>query len=642
MSGSLLFMSAPGQHGLALIRVFANDDGGTDFDGQSKSQTVESVLKVFPIPRVLDVVPAVLPASGGDRVTVIGLYFGSPYSRGYDEPKSGYGLLDVMIGGRECANVSVISDTEAQCIVPPMVGTQDVQVVIREPGLARSGRMARTISFNAVYFGGALQERGARGFFGTGPASNHSVPFVEWVPSGVDPPTPSHWEGVPVAINQLVVDNTVLSMLYYQSSVFAGGNFKTAGVVKVNHIMQWNGARVLPLGKGVDGAVHSLIIYQGLLVVGGTFTKAYQNKGGALRTGGLAGWRLSADARQEGTWELIGAPLQGAVMSSAVNGSRLYVGGRFNQFVSQRFNGVATYDGASWQPLGQGVSGGAVMCMAVLGKMLYVGGDFTSAGGKPLGMIAAWNVESSAWHFVGKVDGHVLALLHWDGHIILGGTFVTAGDNLAFGIARYSPAHDQQREQADDEQADDGWSDGVNDKLGVWNSVGRGIEGRVNRLAAAGGCLYAAGAFTSVSDHNGSRPAIANLARYCPNGEEGNASAVWEPAVVVNGGEQQSLAPLYALASAIPAGTAHFGLRRRQYEWQCGINASNATWYYLKGTEWVEGFGDPYNSTEWVEAYGDEEGFFNAMQNATFVKVNDATNGTCVLRKVSLPPLVFY
>jgi hypothetical protein len=118
---------------------------------------------------------------------------------------------------------------------------------------------------------------------------------------------------------------------------------------------------------------------------------------------------------------------------------------------------------------------------------------------------------------------------------------------------------------------------------------------------------------------------------------------VWEPAVVVNGGELQGLAPLYALASAIPAGTAHFGLRRRQYEWHCGINATNATWSYFDGTEWVEGSGDPFNRTEWVETYGDAEGFVNAMQNASaFVKVNDATNGTCVLRKVSLPPLVFY
>ena len=60
-------------------------------------------------------------------------------------------------------------------------------------------------------------------------------------------------------------------------------------------------------------------------------------------------------------------------------------------------------------------------------------------------------------------------------------------------------------------------------------------------------------------------PDIEHLARYCPNGEVGNSSAIWEPAVIVNGGEKQQLAPLYALASAIDPGTPHFDLRREYF-----------------------------------------------------------------------------
>jgi len=197
--GSLRFVSAPGQHGYAHIRVVATDDGGVDFDGRAMSHVVESSLKVFPLPRVLDVVPAVLTATGGTRVTVVGLYFGSPYSRGYSEPSGGYGLLDVLIGGRPCTNLTVSSDTEILCTAPALVGKQGVVVVIREPGLERSGRMARTVTFNAVYFGGIFQHQVARGVLGTGPSLNRSVPFVPFTAPGVVLAPPTSWAGVPVS-----------------------------------------------------------------------------------------------------------------------------------------------------------------------------------------------------------------------------------------------------------------------------------------------------------------------------------------------------------------------------------------------------------------------------------------------------------
>jgi hypothetical protein len=374
----------------------------------------------------------------------------------------------------------------------------------------------------------------------------------------------------------------------------------------VNHIMEWNGGLVRPLGKGVDGAVHALAVYQNLLVVGGTFTKAFQGNGGSLRSGGLAGWRLHVGAGEAGRWELVGAPLQGAVMAVAVNASRLFVGGRFNQFCSNRFNGLAVYNGSVWEPLGLGVGGGSVMAMAVLGKMLYVGGDFSSAGGKQLDRVAAWNVETSSWHYVGTVDGNVHALLAWDGHLLAGGSFSTANDRLAVGVARYTPAAASNADMQGGTNAatDDGWGDA---QLGVWHPVGRGIEGRVNQLAAARGCLYAAGDLSSVN--GGVRPALGNLARYCPNGELGNASALWEPAVLVDAGRHQSLATLYALVSAIPAGAARWGPREPAYRWVCGINATNGT----------AGWGNTTDSNSSVSRNGAQGQ--QGQQNGTCVRV---------------------
>jgi len=362
--------------------------------------------------------------------------------------------------------------------------------------------------------------------------------------------------------------------------------------------------------QGTDGAVHTFAIYKDLLIVGGTFTKTFQPNGGALRTGGLAAWR-AASTGQAGAWELVGASLQGAVFTSLANSSRLYVGGKFNQFATQRFNGIAMYDGAGWSPLGAGVSGGNVLALAVLDHMLYVGGDFSWAGGKKLSAVAAWDVSMSNWRFFGKVDGKVHSLLNWDGHLLVGGKFETAGGVLALSIARYLPSSDGQQ-------------------LGRWYSVGRGIDGKVNALVAAGHCLYAAGDLGQVSDWSGIRPATANLARYCPNGEDANSSAVWEPAVLQDSGERQGLATLYGLASAVPASVAHFDLRRT-YFWECGVNSTNATQGMWKSTT---------NATQGMR----NETNMTVTTNTTWdwVEGVNAFNGTCIRHEMPLAPLVFY
>ncbi|MBL8245976.1 MAG: hypothetical protein JNL89_17400, partial [Rhodanobacteraceae bacterium] len=87
------------------------------------------------------------------------------------------------------------------------------------------------------------------------------------------------------------------------------------------------------------------------------------------------------------------------VYALAVIAGEVYVGGGFSEAGGQPIQGVARWNGSSWQPLGtldlNGVNG-SVRALAVNGSDLYVGGSFTLAGGQPANGLARW--DGSAWH----------------------------------------------------------------------------------------------------------------------------------------------------------------------------------------------------------------------------------------------------
>jgi hypothetical protein len=63
-------------------------------------------------------------------------------------------------------------------------------------------------------------------------------------------------------------------------SLYAGGDFTTAGAVMTNRIARWDGARWHPLGSGMDRGVSTLSVEaltfgpDGSLYAGGEFTTA--------------------------------------------------------------------------------------------------------------------------------------------------------------------------------------------------------------------------------------------------------------------------------------------------------------------------------------------------------------------------------
>jgi len=162
------------------------------------------------------------------------------------------------------------------------------------------------------------------------------------------------------------------------------------------------------------------------------------------------------------TWDLDGdGPLP----------AQLVVGGSFTTAGGVTVNNIARWDGSSWHPFGNGVSGevraltvwvpdGAVSQPA----QLVAGGLFVSADGLTVNRIARW--DGSSWHALGSgLDNNVVALTTWDpdgqgqqpAQLVAGGGFINAGGVEVNRIARWDGS--------------------------VWQPLGSGMNGTARALA---------------------------------------------------------------------------------------------------------------------------------------------------------------
>ena len=189
--------------------------------------------------------------------------------------------------------------------------------------------------------------------------------------------------------------------------MYAGGEFTTAGGSAANDIAQWNGSSWSPLGSGISGVgsdgygpyVYALAVSGGTLYAGGDFTTA-----GGSAANDIAQWNGSI-------WSPLGSGISGGggyaspVSALAVSGGTLYAGGNFTTAGGSAATNIAQWNGSSWSPLGSGMGGSypSVSALAVSGSTLYAGGLFTTAGGNTANNIAEWN--GSSWSALGSGMG---------------------------------------------------------------------------------------------------------------------------------------------------------------------------------------------------------------------------------------------
>lgn len=161
---------------------------------------------------------------------------------------------------------------------------------------------------------------------------------------------------------------------------------------------------------GLAGPVRAFAEYGGMLVIGGDLTAA-----GGIPVDGLAGW----DGH---TWQAFAGGVDGSVAAMLVLDGDLFVAGEFESAGGVPAHNVARWDGGQWHPLGAGGEG--IEALVVHAGRLVALGDFSATVGAAGTKLAAWN--GIAWTALGEGPSMgSVGSLH--AAVVLNGTLVVAG-----------------------------------------------------------------------------------------------------------------------------------------------------------------------------------------------------------------------
>jgi len=311
----------------------------------------------------------------------------------------------------------------------------------------------------------------------------------------------------------------VYTLEVYGGSLYAAGDFTTAGATTVNNIARLSGGSWVALGSGTVGTdreIFDMTVYGGSLVVGGSaITTA-----GSTSVNGVAQWNGSAwssmgsisvlieggafciadgtlyvggyntlQAYNGSTWNTVGGLLANAVHALQEFQGQLVIGGDLESADGMDVNHVASYDGSDWRALGFGLAGQPDVWASYQGN-LVAAGTLSVAGGGPIANIASW--DGAAWTPVGSgltngVNTPFVRALAVNGNsLYAGGTFTAAGGSSASNIAVWNGSS--------------------------WAALGSGTNAGtiVNALVFHSGTLYAGGSFSTAGGSSASNIAAWN------------------------------------------------------------------------------------------------------------------------------------
>jgi hypothetical protein len=268
-----------------------------------------------------------------------------------------------------------------------------------------------------VYFNSQLYAGG--GFNTVGSAANS---LTAW---GVAKWNGSTWSNLANGIRG--AGDAVYALAVYQGELYAGGFFDTLTSLNVGRgIEKWNGSAWVPLGgvvgNGVAGApgfrVRAMIVFNSKLYVGGTFTTA-----GGITVNNIATW--------DGTsWSAVGVGTNNDVNAFTIHNGNLYVGGAFTVATAVSVNHLAKITGNTFNAVGNGVDG-VVYGLGSYQNNLFVTGNFMTSGGSVVTTqnISRW--DGVAWHAltpsIPGIDGEGYCLTTFSGDLYIGGFFAVAG-----------------------------------------------------------------------------------------------------------------------------------------------------------------------------------------------------------------------
>ena len=215
-------------------------------------------------------------------------------------------------------------------------------------------------------------------------------------------------------------------------ALYAGGDFTSAGAVSANRIARWDGASWSPLAGGLSGTatprVRALRFHHDgsgtSLYVGGEFTSA-----GTRNAVNIARWDGAG-------WFKLGTSMNGNGIASPVHALEGFDDGGGPALFVGTTDSLARWNG-SWTHLTSDPIG--VRALRVFddgrGPALHVGGSFISIAGLAASNVARW--DGASWSPLGSgVSSAVGALARFQGTLFVGGTFETSPASDAF-LARW-------------------------------------------------------------------------------------------------------------------------------------------------------------------------------------------------------------
>ncbi len=314
------------------------------------------------------------------------------------------------------------------------------------------------------------------------------------------------WDSVGSGIDGGINYGRIFALCVYDSGVYAGGSFASAGGVSANSIAKWDGTNWSSLGTEALIGTRALTVFDNTLYAGGSFMTTVSN-GFANHIAKWDGtnWLTSGSLPEtviamgvynnsiysaeivnsddkyiyklEGSsWSYNNSGTDNAVNAFAVYNNELYAGGNFLTAGGDSVNRITRWNGTNWSATGAGLNQ-VVWCLSMHNGELYAGGNFSTR-------VSKW--DGTNWTAIGNgFNADVRALCSFNGVLYAGGNFTTAGGISANHIAQW---------------------DGTN-----WSALGDGIDSTVYALCAYNNELYAGGLFS----HAGGIPA-SRIARWNP------------------------------------------------------------------------------------------------------------------------------
>ena len=214
------------------------------------------------------------------------------------------------------------------------------------------------------------------------------------------------------------------------NKLFIGGDFSYAGNIVTNNVAffdlttgKWYALDTTSPDMGVSGRIMSIAINGSDVYLGGTFKSA-----GGNSANNLIDWNMST-----GKWSPLGVDstngTDGIIFKMIFVGNDLYVGGNFKKAGGITVNNIARWDGSAWHSLGDGVDN-IVKTLATNGGVLYAGGNFKNAGGTASNFVAKW--DGSTWQPLGNGDelnSTVNSLIAVSNRLYIGGYFTSTAGN---------------------------------------------------------------------------------------------------------------------------------------------------------------------------------------------------------------------